>query len=458
MRVMKFRLLGLGLAVPLIAFACSSSNDGSSQNGGGDGGADTSTDAAPTCPSSFADPVRERRDACTFAAGAKATDTLGLTEDQRKAIPIKHVIVLMKENRSFDHLFGQLSKSGQPDAEAVPATWASKDANGAAVPPYHATTTCEPADPPHQWDPMHAQVNGGAMDGFVKSGSNSSPATDGHFTMGYLDATDLPFYYWLANTFAIADHHFPSVQSGTWANRDYLVAATSNGVKNTGPGPGTGPQLDGVPLIFDKLSDAKVTWGVYTDDPFPLEASVAWGGRPNLKTVDAFLSEVKAGTLPAVSFIDGTSTLGPPPARDEHPPSDVQAGEAWTKSIFDAVVQSSIWSDTVIFYTYDEAGGFGDHVPPGKSCAASPDQAEFTELGVRVPLIAISPWAKRHFVSHAVHQHTSILRFIELLHGIPALTARDANSDALLDMFDFSCPNTTPLGDAPAPGTGRCTQ
>jgi len=454
---MKSSLLALGLSIPFVVFACSSSDDGGTP-GGQDGGADGTADAAPTCPSSFTDTLRSKRDACGFAAGAKPTDTLGLTEDQRKAIPIKHIIVLMKENRSYDHLLGQLSVSGQKDAEAVPPTWASVDAAGAKVAPAHASTTCAAADPPHQWDAMHAQVNGGAMDGFAKSGSNSLPETDGHFTMEYLDSTDIPFYYWLANTFALADHHFPSVQSGTWANRDYLVAATSHGVKNTGIGAGEGPQLDGVPLIFDKLDAAGVKWGIYTEDPFPLEASVAWSAaRPAPKTVDAFLAEVKNGTLPEVVFIDGSSNLAPP-EHDEHPPSDVQAGEAWTKSIFDAVVQSSIWSDTVLFYTYDEAGGFGDHVPPGKTCAPSPDQSEFTELGVRVPLVAISPWARRHFVSHVVHEHTSILRFIELVHGIPALTARDANSDALLDMFDFACPSSDPLGTAPAPGTGRCAQ
>src|SRR5439155_2458231 len=180
----------------------------------------------------------------------------------------------MKENRSFDHIFGQLSKSGQPDAEAVPSSWASVDANGVAVPPYHDTTTCEKADPPHQWVDMHTQSNGGKMDGFVISGTHSQPATDGHFTMAYLDSTDIPFYYFLANTYALADRYFPSVLSGTWSNRDYLVAATSNGIKNTL----SDPQFNGT-IIFDKLDQAGVTWGIYTDDIPPLGFSVAWGPR-----------------------------------------------------------------------------------------------------------------------------------------------------------------------------------
>jgi phospholipase C len=356
----------------------------------------------------------------------------------------------MKENRSFDHLFGQLSTS-QHDVEAVPATWTNLDASGGSVAPHHSTTTCEKADPPHQWNEMHAQANGGKMDGFVKSGAQSSPASDGHFTMGYYDSTDIPFYYWLANTFSIADHYFPSVLSGTWANRDYLVAATSKGTKNTG----SDPQLSGVPLIFDQLDQVKVSWNVYTDDIAPLEFSVAWGSRKKWGKVSDFLAAVKNGTLPAVSFVDATTAIAPP-SSDEHPPADVQVGEAWTRSIYGAVVHGPKWPETVLFFTYDEAGGFADHVPPPKSCAPSADQSEFTELGIRVPLVAVSPWARRHHVSHAVHEHTSILRFIELLFDLPALTARDANSDALLDMFDFDCPNTMPVADPPAAGTGRC--
>ncbi len=414
-----------------------------------DAGADA--DAAACAPQAFTDTLRPKRDACTFAAGATAADTLGLTEDARKAIPIKHVIVLMKENRSFDHILGQLSKSGQADAEPVPATWASVDKNGVSVPPSHAATTCAKADPPHQWTNMHAMVNGGKMDGFVTNGTLSDPPTDGRFTMEFLDATDIPFYYWLANTFAVADHHFPSVLSGTWANRDYLVAATSHGTKNTT----SDPMLNGVPILFDALEQAGVTWEVYTDDLAPLEFSVAWGKRKVWKPVQKLLDDLAAGTLPSVAFVDSTSDFTPP-VRDEHPPADVQVGEAWTRSIYDATVKSPLWPTTALFYTYDEAGGFGDHVPPPKSCAPSADQAEFTELGVRVPLVVVSPFARRHFVSHVVHEHTSILRFIEALYGLPALTARDANSDAMLDMFDFGCASTAPLTDPPVAGTGRC--
>lgn len=446
---------GLGFLLCATLFACSSSKNEGSPGGDADAGAgeDAATaDAAPTCPSTPAtDPLSAQRDACTFAAGAKAADTLGFTDEMRQAMPIKHVIVLMKENRSFDHLFGQLSKQGQPDAEAVPSTFAPADKDGKPVAPFHQTTTCVQYDPPHQWDNMHAQCNGGKMDGFVTSATQSTPASDGTFVMGYYDNTDIPFYYWLANTYSIADRYFPSVLSGTWSNRDYLVAGTSHGTKNTS----TDPQLDGVPLIFDKLDTAGVSWGVYSDDIAPLEFSVKWGSRKAYQKVDALLASLADGTLPSVVFVDATTNFALPQL-DEHPTGDVQAGEAWTKTLYDAVVKSPKWNETAMFFTYDEAGGFADHVPPPKSCAPSADQAEFTELGMRVPLIVISPWARRHFVSHQVHQHTSILRFIETLFDVPALTARDANSDALLDMFDFTCGNKDAIGDAPAAGTGKC--
>ena len=121
-------------------------------------------------------------------------------------------------------------------------------------------------------------------------------------------------------------------------------------------------------------------------------------------------------------------------------------------------VTPNAWSSTAILFTYDEAGGFADHVPPSETaCLARPQDSAFHELGARVPLIAISPWARRHFVSHATAQHTSITRFIEAVFGLPALTARDANSDALLDMFDGCDPLGTPP-PAPAAGTGGCAR
>jgi phospholipase C len=421
----------------------------------------------PTAP--LSDPKQSARDACTFMAGALPADTLGISAAVQQAIPIKHIIVLMKENRSFDHLFGQLSMQGQPDAEPAPASFSNPDTNGLAVARYHevgvtgaAVRTCDPYDPSHQWADMHAMVDNGAMDGFVKNAAatatvgetSTSANSDGHFVMGYYDQTDIPFYYWLASNFALADHDFASVRSGTWADRDYLVAGTSRGIMDTQSALGALPA--GTKLIFDQLDTAKVSWQVYTDDLAPLEFSVDWTGRKMWGSTKLFFSKLANGTLESVTFIDATTDLKTPET-DEHPPADVQTGEAWTRMLVQNVLTSPLWKDTALIFTYDEAGGFADHVPPGNSCAPSSDQSMFTELGVRVPLIVISPYARPKFVSHKVHQHTSITRFIETVFNLPALTARDANSDALLDLFDFNCPALlTPPSGMPAAGTGGC--
>jgi phospholipase C len=402
------------------------------------------------CPSQVAgDPLLTARQACMFGAGASAADTVGLDEATRAQLPIKHVIIMMKENRSFDHMLGGLA-SLQPDAEVAPPTFSNPDATGAPVTTFHLDTTCVGRDPDHQWAAMHAQIDDGAMDGFVKSAA-ASTGSDGHFAIGHYEQTDLPFYYFLASTYAIADHYFPSVRSGTFPNRDYLLLGTSDGVTATQFSVWPSPTL---PTIFDELDAAGVSWGVYGDD-HPLEETLNnpahdWETLHPWRSVDQLITDIDTGNLPAVVFVDGREDV-----EDEHPTADVQRGEEWTKAIYDAAVASPVWSSTVLFLTYDEAGGFFDHVPPPNACVARPQDSMFFELGTRVPFIAISPWARRHYVSKSVKEHASLTRFIEAVFGLPALTARDANADALLDMFDFECA-PAPIPTAPPSGTGGC--
>lgn len=432
--MMPFMLRYLGL-VPLLfsVMACSSADKGGGDSGG----------QCVQLPDTSA--LDAQRTSCSFDSGAKVADTLGFTDAMRKKLPIDHVIVMMKENRSFDMIFGEMSKQGQPDAEPVPDSFSNPDLTGADVQRYHETNTCVSHDPEHQWDAMHNQSNGGKMDGFVKSAANTT-SSDGHFVMGYFDKTDLPFYYFLGTTFAMADHYFPSALSGTWANRDYLYAATSDGVKDT--------LTDGflpsdIPTIFDELDTAGVKWGVYTDG-LPLEGALGLA-YPKKQGMQEFYDAVANDTLPPVTFVDGKENV-----EDDHPTADMHVSEEWSYKIYDAVSKSDFWKSTVIFYVYDEAGGFADHMsPPTQTCVARPKDAEFHELGIRVPMVVVSPWAKRNFVSHVQHQHTSVLRFIELMYDLPALTARDANSDALLDMFDF-CTDPAAIADAPKAGTGGC--
>jgi phospholipase C len=414
----------------------SSSSSGSSGGGGGAGGGL----CQETPPAD--DPIAQKRTSCTFAAGAKVADTLGLTAAQRSAIPIEHLVIVTEENRSFDHYFGKLSASGQPDAEGPPASFTNLDLSNNVVAPFHLVSTCLPADPGHQWAEMHAGWDNGKMDGFVKSAAMTAP--DGHFVIGYYDSQDLPFYYWLANTFAISDRYFGAALGGTWANRDYLYAGTSNGVMNTGQATLT------VPTIFDAMDKASVSWGVYTDGTVRQDCLGWTNAHANVGTFNQFLAALTSGTLKSVSFVD------PGPTQDEHPPNDVQQGEAWARTIVTTAMASPLWDKLAILWIYDESGGTADHVPPPSACVATPSESAFNNLGIRVPAILISPWARPHYVSHRVHEHDSALRLIEALHDLPALTARDANSDALLDMFDFGCEALRSPPTPPPSGTNGC--
>ena len=435
-----------------------SNSDSSTTDGGGSDSTasetttDASSDVATDAPSDgggcgsvvFPDGHAAERTACKFAKGAKVEATLGFTPAMRKAMPITHVIIVIQENRSFDHYFGTLAKHGQPDADGWPAGYGIPDSAKKDVAPFHRTQTCQATDTPHAWGPAHDDWNGGKMDGFVVSADNAS--SDGHYVMGSYEATELPFYNFIANTYAISDRYFASVIGPTWPNRLYMYAATSDGVMNTG-----GTPMSGQPSIFDALDAAKVKWGVYTDGG-PRQDSMGWTkSHAGLDNFATFLSKLADGTLPPVAFVDPAGA-----SQDEHPPNDVQKGEAWSRRIYEGAIKSPLWKELVIFHTYDEFGGFADHVPPPKACLAAPDQTSFDRLGFRVPLLAISPWVKPHHVSHVVHSHTSITRFIELLHDLPALTGRDANSDAMLDLFDFGCAALTSPKDAPVAGTGGC--
>jgi phospholipase C len=423
-----------------------SSSDSSSpvsEAGSPDGG----TCSSPIPP----DPLAAMRAACTFTTGALVKDTLGIDDATRAAIPIKHIVVMMKENRSFDHLLGRLHDT-RPVVDAIPATFSNPGTDGGAVAPFHQTTTCIGHDPNHQWDAMHTQVNGGQMDGFVESAA-SSTSTDGRFAMSYYDGTDLPFYYWLANTYPLNDRHFASVRSGTFPNRNFLLLGTADGVQSTGsgyPDPST-------PTIFGSLDAAGVTWGVYSDGSL-LSGTLGWDtSHAGTGTFAQFLQKLDDGTLPQVAFVDGIDNV-----TDDHPTANLQDGETWSRTIYEHATASSLWPGLALLWTYDEAGGFFDHVPPpNQACIARPGNSKdtgFYELGVRIPMTVISPYARAGYVSHTAQEHTAITRFIETVFNLPALTSRDANSDALLDLFDFGCPPAFLQPPAPpAAGTGGCT-
>jgi phospholipase C len=386
-----------------------------------------------------ADTHEDDRTACTFAEGALSADTIGLGGAAALEMPIDHVVIVMQENRSFDHYFASLGHGVDP----IPTDYRNLDTTGAVVRPFHLDSHCLPHDPPHQWTAMHDGWNDGAMNGFV--GSAAVSGSDGHYVLGTYDETDLPFYYWLARTFAISDHYFGGSLGGTWSNRAFLYTGSSHGIHSTGE-----TTIPDAPSVFDALDAAGVTWGVYTDGN-PRQDLMGWTrSHAGVHTFTQFLVALAAGTLPEVTFVD------PGPAEDEHPANDISPGEQWTRRIFEVAIASPLWPSLAMFVTYDESGGLFDHVPPPAACVPAPGLEEFDRLGVRIPVYLVSPWARPGYVSHVPHSHTSILRFVELRFGLPALSARDANSDAMLDLFDFCTPSFETVPDAPAAGEATC--
>src|SRR5580693_511274 len=208
------------------------------------------------------------RAACSYGAGDEPALTL---RDFAigNAIPLDHVILVMQENRTFDHYFSSLTVPGQTvDGAAPDATNPDPLNPGQTISRFHQTTYCFD-DPAESWDEVHREVDGGALDAFTTVNAADDPNGDpsGHRTLGYYDQTDLPYYYALAQAFATSDRHFASVQANTWTNRMYYMAGTSFGViSNTFPPDQRGSDGTLAPNLFTRLEDAHVTWGFYVQD------------------------------------------------------------------------------------------------------------------------------------------------------------------------------------------------
>jgi len=384
------------------------------------------------------------------------TATLSACLPQNPAqLPIQHIVVLMQENRSADSYLGQLHAQGQADYEAEPTTGNPDPLNPTNPPivPFHKTVYCETSDLNHSWNGVHQEVDNGAMDGFTAANDSASANADpndptGSRTMGYYDQTDLPFYYSLYNTFATNDRYFASAPTQTFPNRLYLLAGTSFGhIRNDVAG-------STQKSIFELMDKGFVSWKIYGAQ-YPLTYGslffkyVSDHAAGHVFPMSQYYTDAAAGKLPNVAFVDPELIDRPRVENDEHPISNVQVGQSFVAGVVNGLMASPNWGTSAMFFTYDENGGFYDHVAP--PAAVAPDAippmlqtgdapGAFDQYGIRVPVAVISPYAKPHYVSHVVDDHTSILRFIEYRFGLPSLTNRDANADPMLDMFDFQNP------------------
>lgn len=395
-----------------------------------------------------------KRDSCTFTSGARVMDTIG--NCLGRGIPIEHIVLLMQENRTFDQYFGHLPGHGQDDVDVAQegATNINPGGDGAAIPWHHETKYCV-EDTDHGWVASHTSYDDGKNDGFAEANVTASDPT-GFRALGYYDQTDIPYYYSLVSTFATSDRYFCSILGPTYPNRMYFYGGTSYGVVDTNTADLAAGKLSppGAPNIFRALEAKGITWAVY-DSNLPgaavfLEVVTDPILSPHIRKITDYAADAAAGHLPQVSFIDANYADKAYIESDEHPPADMQLGQHFVWQQVKTLMSSPNWPTSVMFITYDEHGGLYDHVPPPSACPPdnippklNPELGGFDRLGFRVPLMVVSPFAKRHFVSHTVHSHTSILRFIEAKYDIPAITNRDANSDAMLDLFDFSKPDTS---------------
>jgi phospholipase C len=375
-----------------------------------------------------------------------ADDATSIESSETKAEPtlspkellagIEHIVVAMMENRSFDHYLGALSSdasyASSTTVDGLEGTEQNPAPDGTSVPVFKlATFTAE--DPPHEWDEAHAQFNGGKNDGFVKAHAGDFQKE----VMGYYDRSQIPLYYWFADNFAVCDHWFSSVMGPTWPNRFYLHATTSKGKKNNTP------IFNGPKRIWDALKDKNVSAKNYA------AGITTWvlGGfpgtlfdNPSAKLKD-FFAAAKNGTLPAFSIIDPDFS-----ASDDHPAHDILRGQAFVASIYKALADSPAWSKTLLIVTYDENGGFFDHVPPPKTIDDNP---EFTQLGFRVPAFVIGPTVKKGYVCKTQLEHVSVAATAKTRWDIASLSKR---MDATNDVTDCIDPAKVNAPAAPPPG------
>jgi len=351
---------------------------------------------------------------------------------------IEHIVVLMMENRSFDHFLGALKSDagypGKATVDGLTGTESNLAPDGSKVTVFKMSNFT-PEDPPHGWDAAHDQFGNGKNDGFVKAHEGPSQ----NEVMGFHDRSQIPLYYWFADNFAVCDSWFASVLGPTWPNRFYLHATTSKGKKDNKPFFAGAPDT-----IWERLRDQKQSFKNYA------AGATTWyvGGfagkllqlNPSAPIAE-FFSAAKNGTLPSFSMIDPDYL-----ASDDHPSHNILRGQAFVASVYKALAESPAWSKTLFIITYDENGGFYDHVPPPK---AVDDDPEFANQGFRVPAFVIGPTVKKGYVCKKVLEHSSVAKTLATRFGIKSLSKRmDAANDIsdCIDPAKVKAPAAPPLG------------
>jgi phospholipase C len=339
---------------------------------------------------------------------------------------IQHVIVVMMENRSFDHLVGWI-----PGADGKQSGLSYTDRAGMVQPTHPLAPDfqgCGHPDPDHSYSAGRVEFNSGACDGWLKAGSNDV------YSIGYYTQSDLSFLGRAATNWLACDGYFAAIMAGTYPNRIYQHAAQTDRLDNS-------LAISTLPTIWDRLAAKGLTGRYYVSD-IPMLA--LWGVKylPITRPIPEFFTACATGTLPEVAFVE-PRLLGEAQgiSADDHPFADLRNGEAFLSRVYQAVTTSPSWSNTVLVVNYDEWGGFFDHVPPSAAPIPDADKAAGNQDGLRgfrVPCLVISPWSPRGKVAHDVFDHTSVLAMIEWRWGLEPLTLRDKTAKNLADALDFS--------------------
>ncbi len=362
--------------------------------------------------------------AVSLTLGACGSNNSGPIPKNPDLNTINHVVIAIQENRTFDTYFGAYSKAGK---FGIPANFAVPNGKGGKVKPYHFTSHIT-GNIMHDWKAIHGEWDKGAMDGFY--------TTDGNNALGYYDSSDIAFYYGLADSFTLCGNYFCYQLGATLPNRIALWTGTSGGITTANKIPSG--SLD-FPTIVDLLDAHHISWKCYNlglglgsvpEIEFfnPLPFFKKWQSDSRLMYRESdYQSDLDHGTLPQVSFMISDGLFS------EHPPADILLGQHEMAKIINALMASSSWTSSVLFLTYDEGGGFFDHVPP--------PQVDACGMGMRVPMLVVSPWVKRGYISGQLYEHGSILKFIERRFGLPSLASMN-------HQFDTSTP--TRYNDAAA--------
>jgi len=360
---------------------------------------------------------------------------------------IEHVVVVTMENRSFDHFMGWL-----PNANGKQAGLTYVDNNGVSHPTQSLSgdnTGCPHSDPDHSYNGARVEYDSGAMDGFLRAGSNDV------YSIGYYGERDIPFYAALARNYTTCDQYFASILGPTFPNRLFLHSAQTDRL-------GDSVNFTSLPAIWDRLAAAGVSANYYFSNvPF----TALWGTKylGISKLYAEFLVQAATGTLPAVSFVDPRYTiLDDGTGNDDHPHADIREGDKFLYQTFQAVADGPKWANTVFVVNFDEWGGFFEHVPPPRVTAANQVDTDIvngrTLLGMRVPTVIASPFTKGNpsspTVNSLVFDHTSVLKLIEWRWGLASLTPRDASSDIsnLANALNFNQPDAS-VANLPVPNT-----